>query len=128
MNDVVFVIGFVGMGKIYIVVVLVVKVFKNWMVKKIIFIRLAVEVGESLGFFLVILRKRLIFILGFFMMFWMICFLLKSCSSLWLIGLLKLCFWYLCVGVYWIMYLLFWMRCRIVWWFSLRCFWFVWAC
>lgn len=29
MNDVVFVIGFVGMGKIYIVVVLVVKVFKN---------------------------------------------------------------------------------------------------
>lgn len=51
MNDVVFVIGFVGMGKIYIVVVLVVKVFKNWMVKKIIFIRLAVEVGESLGFF-----------------------------------------------------------------------------
>lgn len=49
-NIIVFGIGFVGIGKIYLVMVMVVYYFKKKEVSKIIFIRLVVEVGEKLGF------------------------------------------------------------------------------
>lgn len=45
-----FVIGFVGLGKIYIVIVFVVCFLKNKEIKKIILSCLVVEVGEKFGF------------------------------------------------------------------------------
>lgn len=65
-NDVVFVVGLVGMGKIYMVVVLVVCVLKNKVVKKIILMCLVVEVGESFGFLFGDLKEKIDFYLWLF--------------------------------------------------------------
>lgn len=63
--DIVFGVGLVGIGKIYLVVVMVVDVWKKGNVSKIILIRFVVEVGESLGFLFGDLKEKVDFYLCF---------------------------------------------------------------
>lgn len=62
-NDIIFGIGLVGIGKIYLVVVMVVVVFKWGEVEWIILIWLVVEVGESFGFLLGDFKEKVDFYL-----------------------------------------------------------------
>lgn len=62
----VFGVGFVGIGKMYLVVVYVVVVFKKGLVKKLVLIRLVVEVGEFFGFLLGDLKEKVDFYLILF--------------------------------------------------------------